>query len=442
MTSASTTSPLTVPGDKSIAHRALLLAALARGTSRLRNVPAGLDVRSTRRALAELGVAFRDDGDVLVVEGSGGALVAPRAPIDCGNSGTTIRLLAGILATRPLVATLDGDASLRARPMRRVAEPLAAFGARFELSASGTAPFTLIGNGAARGAEIAITVPSAQVKSAVLFAALGAHGTTRVSDTIATRDHTERLFRAFGIACDDRGNALTVDGPAVPEATDLPIPGDISSAAFLLAAAAVVPGGAVTVDGVGLNPTRTAFLDVLRRFGADVAVQLERTAADGRSSAERGSAESAEAGAEAEGVEPAGRVTVRGAALRAIAIDPHEVPGLIDELPLIGVIGAFARGTTTVAGASELRVKESDRIESFANAARALGVEVETAPDGFAVHGPARFHDGAVVTHGDHRIAMAFAVAGRAAGVTVTLDDPACAAISFPGFAAALEALG
>lgn len=410
--------PITVPGDKSIAHRVLLLAALAQGTSRLRNVPAGLDVRSTQRALRALGVAIAEDGDALVVTGSGGALSAPDAPIDCGNSGTTIRLLAGVLATRALTVTLDGDASLRSRPMRRIAQPLETFGAEIALTAYGTAPFTVRGNGSARGAEVAIVVPSAQVKSAALLAALNAHGRTRVTGQLATRDHTERLFRAFGMTCEQNDGAIAIDGPQTPRARDFDVPGDVSSAAFLLAAAAVIPGARAVVDDVGLNPTRTAFLDVLRRFGAHVDVTPGEDEA-----------------------EPRGRVAVTGAPLRAVVIEPADVPGLIDELPLVGVIGAFARGTTVVTGASELRVKESDRIETFARAARALGVEVETFDDGFAVHGPARFRAGAVVTAGDHRIAMAFAVAARAAGVAVRLDDPDCMAVSFPGFTGALEAV-
>jgi 3-phosphoshikimate 1-carboxyvinyltransferase len=409
--------PITVPGDKSIAHRALMLAALAHGDSRLRNVPAGLDVRSTQRALRALGVTIADDDGVLVVHGSGGLLVAPGTPIDCGNSGTTIRLLAGVLATRGLTVTLDGDGSLRARPMRRIAVPLAAFGARIELSPAGTAPIVVHGNAHAAGADVEITVPSAQVKSAVLLAALGAHGRSRVSGLLATRDHTERLFDAFGIACTaGKGGTLVVDGPQTPQAADFSVPGDVSSAAFLLAAAAAVPGSQAVIDDVGVNPTRIAFFDVLRRFGAEVDVH----ASEG-------------------GPEPRGRVVVRGAALSAIVVEPAEVPGLIDELPLIGVLGAFARGTTVVRGAAELRLKESDRIETFARAARAIGVEVETFDDGFTVHGPARFHDGDVVTAGDHRIAMAFAVAGRAAGIAVRLDDPDCAAVSFPNFAAALD---
>ncbi|HTW84085.1 MAG TPA: 3-phosphoshikimate 1-carboxyvinyltransferase [Candidatus Sulfotelmatobacter sp.] len=407
-----------VPGDKSIAHRSLMLAALAHGRSRLHNVPAGLDVLSTQRVLRALGVTIAADGAALVVDGRDGVFDAPGEPIDCGNSGTTIRLMSGLLATRPIVVTLDGDASLRRRPMRRVADPLAAFGARLTLSPGGTAPVTIAGNGEARATTLTVAVPSAQVKSALVLAALNAHGRSRIGGELATRDHTERLLRAFGAVCALDGNELIVEGPARLRAIELTVPGDISSAAFLLAAAAAVPGARVAVDDVGLNPTRTAFLDVLRRFGAQVTV----TETDG-------------------GAEPRGRVVVRGAPLRAIAIEPWEVPGLIDELPLVGVLGAFARGTTSVRGAAELRVKESDRIETFAAAARALGIDVRTAPDGFAVSGPARIRGGAIVTAGDHRIAMAFSVAARAAGVHVVLDDPDCMAVSFPGFAGALEAV-
>jgi 3-phosphoshikimate 1-carboxyvinyltransferase len=416
MTATTGSSSLRVPGDKSIAHRVLMLAALANGTSRLRGLPAGLDVRSTRRALEALGVAMRDEDDAVVVEGRGGAFDAPAGPVDCGNSGTTMRLLAGILATRPASVTLDGDGSLRTRPMRRVTEPLAAFGARFELAPGGTAPLLVSGNPAAPGIAAEVTIASAQIKSALLFAALGAHGRTTLRGALATRDHTERLLGTFGVRCGREAGALVVDGPAVPRARDVDVPGDFSSAAFLLAAAAAVPGGYVAIDDVGLNPTRTAFLGVLRRFGAEIELTLDVT-----------------------NEEPRGRVAVRGAALQAVEIEPYEVPVLIDELPLVGVLGLFARGTTVVRGAAELRVKESDRIETFAAAVRALGGQVETAPDGFAVRGPARLHGGSIVTAGDHRIAMAFSVAARIAGVALTLDDPDCVAVSFPDFGRALD---
>jgi 3-phosphoshikimate 1-carboxyvinyltransferase len=412
------TSHVRVPGDKSIAHRAVMLAALAQGTSRLRNVPAGLDVLSTQRVMRGLGAVIRRDGDDVVVDGAGGRFTAPAEPLDCGNSGTTMRLVAGILATRSIVATLTGDASLRARPMRRVAIPLGAFGATIVLGEHGTAPMTIHGNGDAAGAMLEVSVASAQVKSALLLAGLGAHGRTTLRGELATRDHTERLLAAFGVRVHSDAATLALDGPAALRASDIDVPGDVSSAAFLFAAAAAVPGARIVVDDVGLNPTRTAFLDVLRRFGAEVEVEILEHLP-----------------------EPRGRVTVQGAALRAVIVEPNDVPGLIDELPLVGVLGAFAHGTTTVSGAAELRVKESDRIDTFANAARALGIEVETAPDGFSVHGPARLRDGAIVTAADHRIAMAFAVAGHAGGVAVTLDDPDCVAVSFPGFARALESV-
>ncbi|HTJ24807.1 MAG TPA: 3-phosphoshikimate 1-carboxyvinyltransferase [Candidatus Limnocylindria bacterium] len=419
MTAIPDSSTLRVPGDKSIAHRVLMLAALAEGTSRLRGLPDGLDVASTRRVLTGLGVTFRDEDGSVVVEGIGGRFRQPSAPLDCGNSGTTMRLMTGLLATRPLTVTLDGDDSLRRRPMRRVAAPLAPFGARIELSERGTAPIVIHGNADARGVEAEVALPSAQIKSALLLAALGAQGRTRVHGALASRDHTERLFTTFGVPCAHEDGALIVEGPIVPRAADVEVPGDFSSAAFLLAAAAARPGGHVVVDHVSLNPTRTAFLDVLRRFGAEVTATPD-----------------------GERAEPLGAIAVRGAALRATTVDdPAEIPGLIDELPLVGVLAMFAQGTTVVRGAHELRVKESDRIETFANAARALGAQVETFEDGFAVHGPATLHDGAIVTGGDHRIAMAFAVAARVAGVRATLDDPECVAVSFPGFAAALEAV-
>jgi 3-phosphoshikimate 1-carboxyvinyltransferase len=419
MTAIPDSSTLRVPGDKSIAHRVLMLAALAEGTSRLRGLPDGLDVASTRRVLTGLGVTFRDEGGTVIVEGVGGRFQEPSVPLDCGNSGTTMRLMMGLLATRPLTVTLDGDDSLRRRPMRRVAGPLAPFGATIELSPNGTAPMTIRGNAQARGVDAEVTLPSAQVKSALLLAALNAQGRTRVHGALASRDHTERLFATFGVPLVHEDGALIVEGPVVPRAADVEVPGDFSSAAFLLAAAAARPGGAVAVGRVSLNPTRTAFLDVLRRFGATV-----MTTEDGANA------------------EPIGTIVVRGTTLRATTVeDPAEIPGLIDELPLVGVLGMFAQGTTIVRGAGELRVKESDRIETFANAARALGAQVETFEDGFAVHGPTKLHDGAIVTGGDHRIAMAFAVAGRLAGVRAVLDDPHCVAVSFPAFAAALGAV-
>src|SRR5271165_5347326 len=251
---------LRVPGDKSIAHRCLLLAALGNGTSHLRGVPEGLDVRATRRALESLGVAFENTADALGVRGCGGDFVSPAGPIDCGNSGTTMRLLAGVLATRAVNARLEGDASLCARPMRRITEPLGAFGAAIGTTRDGTAPLDLTGNSAARGTDLTVAIPSAQVKSALMLAALGAKGRTTLRGALDTRDHTERLFEAFGVRAQRDANTLVVEGPATPRAIDFDVPGDISSAAFLLAAAAASPDAHLCIEDVGLNPTRTAFL--------------------------------------------------------------------------------------------------------------------------------------------------------------------------------------
>ena len=406
-----------VPGDKSIAHRALMLALLADGRSTLRGVPDGLDVAATRRAVETLGARVTIDGDTLVVDGTGGALTV-QAHLDCANSGTTMRLLTGLLATRAVHAILDGDTSLRARPMRRVTEPLAAFGARIRTSAEGTAPLDVRGNPDAQGGTVDLALTSAQLRAAVLLAALGAHGTTTLPPRSGVRDHTERLLRHAGVALEELPDATRLTGPAPVRPFALDVPGDLSSAAFLLAAAAVVPGASVTVEDVGINPTRTAFLDVLRRFGAIVEVY-----------------------ADAQEPEPRGRITVTGAALHAVHIGAAEAPLLIDELPLVGILGAFAHGTTVVEGAAELRVKESDRISAFADAARAVGATVTTAPDGFAVEGPARFRSAAIVTRGDHRIAMAFSVLAHAASIRVRLDDEDCIAVSYPGFADALAAV-
>ena len=413
---------LTVPGDKSIAHRALIFAALARGTSQLRNVPAGLDVRSTQRALRALGVAMtrRDgdggQGDTIVVTGSAGALVAPDGAIDCGNSGTTIRLLAGVLATRALDVTLDGDASLRARPMRRISGPLERFGARFELAPGGTAPIVVHGNGDAGGADVEIVVPSAQVKSAVLLAALAAHGRTRVTGMLDTRDHTERLFETFGVRCERNRDAIVLDGPQIPLAADFDVPGDMSSAAFLLAAAAAVPGAAATVDGVGLNPTRTAFLDVLRRFGAEVDV-IPAAAARSRA-----------------GASPSGRASGRDRdrAARGPRLDRRAAAGRRARRVRARNDRRARRGR-----APRERVRPHRDVRARGAQHRHRRRDVRRRLRGARPGAVSRRQR---PTAGDHRIAMAFAVAGRAAGVAVQLDDPDCMAVSFPGFAGALAA--
>jgi 3-phosphoshikimate 1-carboxyvinyltransferase len=352
-----------------------------------------------------------------------GARATDLGELDCGRSGTTMRLAAGIVAGSPVRATLTGDPQLLRRPMGRVAEPLRRMGARIALG-SGDRPPLVIEGGQLRGIDLDMAVASAQVKSAVLLAGLFAEGPTLVCETAgATRDHTERLLAAMGARIDVAGEGATRTvrvrpGPLSP--LDLSVPGDLSSAAFVLTAAAIVPGSDVVVDGVGLNPTRTAFVDVMRAMGADIDV-----GANGRDG----------------DVEPVGSIRLKGANLRGIAIGTERIPGLIDELPLVGLLGALAEGVTEIRGAGELRVKESDRIAGLVAGLRALGADTEELPDGFAVRGGAALHGGECDARGDHRLAMTFAVAGLVASGPVRVIGLGFAADSFPGFTGILARL-
>lgn len=410
----------TVPGDKSIAHRALLLGALADGTSTVRGFPGGADVRATLGAIRALGAPAEWHGDTVRVAGQGLALGSGvDAAIACANSGTTMRLTTGLVAAVPGRRTLDGDASLRRRPMERVALPLRAMGARIATT-GGHAPIVVDGT-ALRGADWTMDVASAQVKSAVLLAGLRADGPTRVVEPLATRDHTERMLRHMGVTVDADGTRVGVRGGQALRPLDVMLPGDPSSAAFLVVAALLVPGSAIRITGVGTNPLRVGFLDVLGRMGASIVVAGGRDA----------------------GGEPVGDVVVRHGPLRGTTITPAEVPGAIDELPILAVAAAFADGETRVTGAAELRVKESDRLAALEQL-RPLGVAFAATADGFVVRGrpDARLAGGAITTHGDHRIAMAFAVAGLRSAEGVTIDDPTCADVSFPGFFDRLATLG
>ena len=410
----------TVPGDKSIAHRALLLGALADGTSTVRGFPGGADVRATLGAVRALGAPAEWQGDTVRIAGQGLGLGAGiDTAIDCANSGTTMRLTSGLVAAVPGRRTLDGDASLRRRPMERVAVPLRAMGARIETTA-GRAPITIDGS-ALRGADWRMDVASAQVKSAVLLAGLRAGGPTSVVEPLPTRDHTERMLRHMGVAVVADGARVGVQGGQRLAPLDLTLPGDPSSAAFLVVAALLVPGSRVRITGVGTNPLRIGILDILRRMGAAIRIEGGRDAAG----------------------EPVGDVVVTHGALRATTVTPAEVPGAIDEMPILAVAAAFAEGETRVTGAEELRVKESDRLAALEQL-RPLGVDFATTRDGFVVRGrpDGRLAGGRIATHGDHRIAMAFAVAGLRSADGVTIDDPACADVSFPGFFERLGALG
>jgi 3-phosphoshikimate 1-carboxyvinyltransferase len=411
-----------VPGDKSISHRYAMLAALAEGPSELTNFAPGADCRSTLSCLRRLGVQIDGPGaaGAVTVAGRGfGALRAPAAPLDAGNSGTTMRLMAGLVAGCPFASAFTGDASLSARPMRRVIEPLEQMGARID-AVDGHAPITVHG-APLRPITYRPRVASAQVKSAVLLAGLQAEGTTTVVEPAATRDHTERALVAFGGSVAVDGLAVAVSGHQRLTGRRLPVPGDFSSAAFWLVAAAATPGSRVEIPGVGLNPTRTALLGVLKRFGAHVEVQ----------------------DSEAGGGEPQGTLVVEHHETRPLEIGPHEIPALIDELPAIAALAAHG-GRVAVSGAAELRVKESDRIAVLVAGLRALGLAAEERPDGFVVSGTAggrRPSGGVADARGDHRMAMALAIAALAAEGPSTIDGADAVAISYPGFFETLERL-
>jgi 3-phosphoshikimate 1-carboxyvinyltransferase len=408
---------LRVPGDKSISHRYAILAALASGPSTLLNYSPGADCQSTSTLLQALGVQIRTSqsgaNPAITVMGRGlGRLRSPAGPLDAGNSGTTMRLMAGVLAGQPFASTLVGDESLSRRPMRRIVEPLQQMGAAIT-STDGHAPLVIRGT-QLNGIAYVPTVPSAQVKSAVLLAGLHADGVTTVTESSQTRDHTERALRAFGGRVDISGMAVSVTGPQRLHGRDLSIPGDLSSAAYWLIAAAGLPGSRVEIEDVGLNSTRTAILDVLRRFGARVVVEAD-TAAD---------------------EEPHGRVVVEHDGLSDLTIAAEEVPALIDELPGLAALAAYG-STVAVSGAGELRVKESDRIASLVAGFRALGLEADERPDGFVV-GPKRRGAGSSTRSanacGDHRLAMAFAIAAIGASGRSRIEGAGTVAISYPGF--------
>jgi 3-phosphoshikimate 1-carboxyvinyltransferase len=406
-----------VPGDKSLSHRLALLAALASGRSRFGRFATGRDCRSTLDALRTLGVEVGETADAVEVIGRGPrGLRAPASAIDAGNSGSTMRMLAGVLAGRPFHSVLDGDASLRARPMERVAAPLRAMGARVETT--GGRPPVSVEGGPLRGIAHRLEVASAQVKTAVLLAGLQARGRTTVVEPAATRDHTERLLPCFGVPVTRDGLAVSIEGPAPLTPFDMDVPGDPSSAAFLVVAALVLPDARVVIEDVLLNPGRVAFLDVLARMGGDV-----RATVDG------------------DGPEPVGRIEAGSSALRATSIAAHETAALIDELPVLAVAAAFAEGRTVLEGAAELRAKESDRIAAVAEGLQRLGAAVEERPDGLVIEGRASLRGAVVRSHGDHRIAMALAVAALAASGETSIEDAECADVSFPGFFDLLERL-
>jgi 3-phosphoshikimate 1-carboxyvinyltransferase len=410
------------PGDKSISHRAALLGALACGRTEIDGFLASRDCLATLGALRALGVDIRHaDNGRIRIEGRGAqALKAPAGPLDLGNSGTGLRLLAGVLAAQPFTTTLTGDRSLQRRPMARLVEPLERMGARLATSANGTAPMTVGGASALRAIDYTLPVASAQLKSAILLAGLYARGETRVREPAVTRDHTERLLRLFGVECQTEDGLVRLAGEQPLRAAEVSVPGDLSAAAFFLIGASIAPGSDLVIENVGVNPTRTGILDVLAAMGADIERRNERTS----------------------GGEPVADLKVRAAPLKGIEVPPDIVSRTIDEFPALLIAAALAEGETVVRGAAELRVKESDRLAAMAAGLERLGVPVEVWEDGIRVSGQGGLRGGTVESYGDHRIAMAFAVAGARADGPLDVLDCANVATSFPDFAHSARRVG
>lgn len=405
---------IAVPGDKSVSHRAIMLASIAEGTSTIDGFLEGEDARATEAIFRRMGVRIEVPGaGRRVVHGVGlHGLRAPDGPLDCGNAGTGMRLLAGLLAGQSFATELVGDASLSKRPMRRVTVPLARMGARIDTGEGGVPPLRIHGGSALQGIDIETEVASAQVKSALLLAGLYASGTTTVREPHPTRDYTERMLQALGWPIEFSPGYARLEGRQRLVARDIVVPADFSSAAFFIVAASLVPGSELTLRSVGMNPRRTGLLHVLRAMGADI----EQTPAG------------------EQGGEPVSDLRVRHAKLRGIEVPEEHVADMIDEFPALFIAAACAEGTTVVRGASELRVKESDRIATMATGLRTLGARIDETPDGAVIHGGARFGAGAVESHGDHRIAMSFAIAAQLAEGEVRVRDVANVATSFPGF--------
>jgi 3-phosphoshikimate 1-carboxyvinyltransferase len=413
---------LTPPGDKSISHRALIFSALASGKSQIRGLLVSADVDATSAACQQLGADIHRSGQggamMVTVIGTGeGGPIRPTRALDMGNSGTAMRLLAGVLSAQPFDSEVIGDASLNRRPMRRIIEPLSRMGATISATGNGTAPLRIKGNPGLKGIDYSLPVASAQIKSCVLLAGLFAHGTTCVQEPGKSRDHTERMLPAFGV---ELVAPCCITGGSRLRAANLEVPADISSAAFFMVAAAIVPGSEVLLRNVGVNPTRDGIVRVMQAMGADIELQHPRHF----------------------GKEPVADIRVRYCeGLQAMAIPEDWVPSLIDELPIIMILATCADGVTRVRGAEELRVKESDRIAVMARGLETLGVRVQEYSDGIDVHGGS-LDGGEVDGQGDHRCAMSFCVAGQIAGGPVLIDGASHINTSYPDFVAHLQSLG
>ena len=415
-----------VPGDKSISHRSAMFASLAKGRSIITGFLESEDCLSTVNAMRSLGIPIEQTGKgTFVIDGRGGQFTAPGGDVDCGNSGTTMRLISGILAAQPFHSRLTGDPSLSKRPMGRVINPLSEMGAKFTPEGEQGRPPLVIEGGPLRPISYEMPVASAQVKSAILLAGLFAEGETSVIEPATCRDHTERMLQEFGVNLElgdtdiNGRRRIAIPGPQQLTARDFAVPGDISSAAFWLVAAAAKEGSDIVIEGVGLNPTRTGVLSVLQRMGARLEIAPVDTSA----------------------AEPQGRVRALGGKLHGTVIGGAEIPNVIDELPILAVAGALAQGTTIIKDAKELRVKETDRIAAAAENLRAMGVPVTETEDGLIIEGGHPLRGARLQCFGDHRIAMAFAIAGLFAEGETIIENVECVATSYPTFGATLEAV-
>jgi 3-phosphoshikimate 1-carboxyvinyltransferase len=399
-----------IPGDKSISHRALMLGAIADGITEITHLAPGEDVLSTWKCLNSMGVEITPKRGKVYVKGLQ-SMKAPTGPLHCGNSGTTMRLLMGLLSGQPFSSVLTGDASLRNRPMKRVAAPLAQMGATFTLEREQFAPIQMQGNSTLNSINYQLTTPSAQIKSSILLAGLFAKGKTELSGHIGSRDHTERMLPHFGMPVSLQKDSLSIIGKNRLYANSLLVPKDPSSAAFWIAAATLVPGSTIEINDVSLNPTRIGLIDTLIRMGARIQTEITE-----------------------KNPEPMGSVYVNHQALKAISIESQDVPALIDELPILAVLATQATGTTIIRGAQELRIKETDRIKAIAINLRAMDATIEVFDDGFAITGPQKLQGALIETFFDHRIAMSFAIAGLIAKDITYIQNADCVNISYPQF--------
>lgn len=410
---------ITVPGDKSISHRSLILGAVAEGETRISNLLQSEDVKRTRQIFSQLGVTILDDNDTVVIQSSGPASWhVPEEILDAGNSGTTMRLMTGVLAAQPFSCTLTGDASLCKRPMNRIIQPLEKMGAEITAQNGGLAPLKITGK-KLKSIEYTSPVASAQIKSCLLLAGLFANGRTSVREPSISRNHTERMLPCFGVPVEIDQLEVAVKGPAKLKAADIEVPGDISSAAFFMAAAAILPGSECTICNVGINPTRIGIINILQEMGTSITI----------------------ANPSIENGEPRADIIIHGRSLKGTLIDGPVIPSIIDEIPILAIAATMAEGETVVKDARELRFKETDRINAVTQNLQKMGIKLRVQEDGFVIKGPQKPKSAEIHSFGDHRIAMAFAVAGLVAEGETLIHDVDCVDTSFPGFFEKLKAV-